>query len=339
MNIKTKIRAAMAIALGSTLAFAQATTAQRPVIGTLTTGTVLSIEYTDGDRCNIILNVAEGQTTTEVTDALTCDGILVGNRIQFVREVVQLEVLPALETGTVTRVERGDRTCYVGLTDANNNTFVQFADFSICEQNLEGATVRLTYGPAEVLARSCQGDVDCGQTESATIITEAEVINRPTATEQPEPDQPKVGSLPDGNYRYWNGAPTDGIVSDDDLLASGDRTLVVTFRKRGNNFTGTFGYVNDDTICVQGQANGDTVTGISVQAAPGIEPISTGEMFVSFNVGDRLMLRRGRALGSRTQTTNGTQYTLNDVRYDSTLLNLEGLNRINAGSRVPPSRC
>ncbi len=319
MSIQIKIKTFALVALGTVLVTAQTVRAQQTF-----TGSVLGLEV-EGDRCTITLT-SEGQTTTEVTDAATCEQVLVGNRIQLTREVTQLAVLPSPETGTITRLEAGDRTCYVGLTDAESNTFVQLADFSICNQDLEGATVRLTYGSANILPYSCRGDVDCGRSEAATIITEAEVIDRPVAA-----NQPTVSSLPDGNYRYWNGSPTDGIVSDDDLLASGERTLVVRFKKQGNNFTGIFGYVNDETICVQGQINGDTVTGISVQAAPGAVPISTGETFESFNASDRLKLRRGRQVGSRQEA--------NIVRYDSTLLNLEGLNRINAGPSVPPIRC
>ncbi len=123
------------------------------------------------------------------------------------------------------------------------------------------------------------------------------------------------------------------------LLASGERTLVVRFRKRGNNFTGIFGYISDDAICVQGQINEDTVTGISIQSSPGLIPISTGETFESFNASDRLKLRRGRQIGTETINVGGTPLTLNVIRYNSTLLNLEGLNRINAGTRIPPQRC
>ncbi len=171
--------AALLAALGTTFV-AQAARAQQAY-----TGSVLGIEYADGDRCNITLISSEGQTITEVTDALTCDSVLVGNRIQIVRDLVAVEVLPSPETGTVTRVENGDRACYIGLTDADNNTFVQFADFSICQQDLVGARVQLTYGTTDILARSCQGDVDCGRTEAATIITQADVIDRPTTVTPP----------------------------------------------------------------------------------------------------------------------------------------------------------
>ena len=308
------------------------------------TGSVLGIEYIDGDRCNITLSNEDGQTVTEVTDALTCDSVVAGNRIVITQGLVRVNVLPSPETATVTRVEQGDRTCYIGLTDADNNTFVQLADFSICQQNLEGARVQLTYGSSDILAYSCQGDADCGISEPATIITQAEVIDRPTTTAPPaaaQPTaQPMIGSLPDGNYRYWNGEPTDGIVSDDDLLASGERTLVVRFRKQGNNFTGIFGYVNDEAICVQGQINEDTVTGISVQKFPEITPISTGETFSNFGATERLKVRRGRQLpSSEALVIEGRRVPINVVRYDSTILDLSGLNRINAGTQVPPRRC
>lgn len=322
MSIQTKISAAL-LAVFSTAFVAQAARAQQ-----VYTGSVLGIEYADGDRCNVTLISSEGQTITEVTDALTCDSVLVGNRIQIVQELVQVEVLPSPETGTVTRVENGDRACYIGLTDADNNTSVQFADFSVCEQDLVGARVQLTYGTTNLLARSCQGDVDCGRTEEATIITQADILDRPSegSAEGPDADdRPMIGSLPDGNYRYWNGATDNAIVTNQELLENGGVTFL--FSKRGNNVTGIFAYVDGEAICVQGQVNEDTVTGISVQNLSGAGVLSDGETFASFGPSDRLQVRRGRQINDTT------------VRYASTLLNLEGLNQINAGTVLPPRAC
>ena len=322
MSIQTKISAALLAALGTAFV-AQAARAQRAY-----TGSVLGIEYADGDRCNVTLISSEGQTITEVTDAFTCDSVLVGNRIQIVRDLVQVEVLPSPETGTVTRVENGDRACYIGLTDADNNTSVQFASFSVCEQDLVGARVQLTYGTTNLLARSCQGDVDCGRTEEATIITQAEVLDRPSgesANGPDAPDQPMIGSLPDGNYRYWSGSTDNAVVSSQELLEKGGVTF--RFSKRGNNVAGIFGYVDGEAICVQGQVNEDTVTGISVQNLRSASVISNGETFANFGPGGRLQVRRGRQIDSTT------------VRYASTLLNLEGLNQINAGTILPPQQC
>ncbi len=135
----------------------------------------------------------------------------------------------------------------------------------------------------------------------------------------------RLQNLPDGNYRYWNGTPSGAVVSDQTLLADGGVTF--TLRKQGNNVTGIFGYVDGEAICVQGQVSGNTVSGISVQNLAGASVLSAGETFQSFGPSGYLQVRRGR------------QVSRNMVRYSSTLLNLSNLNRINAGTRVPPSGC
>ncbi|MGB3294528.1 MAG: hypothetical protein WBB01_16205 [Phormidesmis sp.] len=302
------------MSLGFVLVGAQVARAQQSI-----TGNVLGLEV-DGDSCNIALIDAAGQFLTGVTDAAICEQTLVGSEIQFTVEIAQVEVIPPPAVATVSRLVAGDRACYVDLVDANGKPTTQFANFEICEQDIVGAEVQLAYATENVLAFSCQGDIDCGRTDTATLITQAEVISRPSA-----PAQPAIGSLPDGNYRYWSGSSSDTTVSDQELLASGGVTFL--FSKRGNDITGIFGYVDGEAICVQGQVADMTVTGISVQNLRGARILSSGESFASFGSSDRLKVRRGQPIDADT------------VRYSSTLLNLEGLNRINAGSVLPPESC
>ena len=288
--------------------------AQQPIVGSVL-GTEIS-----GDRCEITLIGGAGQIITGATEAEICEQTLVGSEAQFIFEITRVEVIPPPAAATVSRLVTGDRACYVDLVDANGKLTTQFANFEICEQDIVGAEVELTYETGNVLAFSCQGDVDCGRTDAALLITQANAIGRP-----PSSPQPTISSLPDGNYRYWSGSSSNTSVSDQELLDSGGVTFL--FSKQGNDVTGIFGDVDGEAICVQGQVNDTTVTGIAVQTLQGASVLSSGESFSNFGASDRLQVRRGRQLDDET------------VYYSSTLLDLEGMNRINAGSVLPPLVC
>lgn len=226
-------------------------------------------------------------------------------------------------TGTIRSLSAGDRACYVEVVNDQGERFTEFANFEICEQNLVGQRVQLTYESGNIQAVSCQGNPDCADSETVMLITQAQVIPAPTTA--PQPASSRVQNLPDGNYRYWSGTPSGSVVSNDALLANGGVTF--TFTKRGNAITGIFGYVDGEAICVQGQISGNTVSGMAVQTLRGARAVSAGETFQNFGPSGYLQVRRGR------QVSPGV------VRYGSALLNLNGLNRINAGSRVPPMGC
>lgn len=139
----------------------------------------------------------------------------------------------------------------------------------------------------------------------------------------------RVDRLPDGNYRYWNGVPNQAIVSDGELLQRGG--VLFRFRKQGNNITGDWSYVDGESICLQGQVNGNTVTGIAVDRGDAdfnpVTNLSADDTFVNFGPAARLKLRRGQAIARQT------------IRYRSAILDLGGLNRINAGVFAPPKSC
>ena len=225
---------------------------------------------------------------------------------------------------TIQSLTAGDRACYVELTAANGETSTEFADFDICEQDLVGKRVRLTYESGNILAESCQGNPDCGQSETVMLITQVEVLS-PVNAPPGSSVATTVQALPDGNYRYWSGTPNQAIISDDTLMDDGG--TLFRFRKQGNMVTGIFSYVDGEAICVQGQVNGNTVSGTAVQTLQGASVLSTGQYFATFGPSEALAVRRGRQVSRQV------------VRYDSALLNLAGLNRINAGSVLPPSSC
>ncbi len=271
--------------------------AQQPATG-LTTGTINGIEEGESGCYLIISNSVSSESSTQAASPEMCEKALAGQQIQYTSEISQLEVIPPPSVATVVRAESGDRICYVQLKDASGQVTNHYAGFEICAQNIVGAQVRLTYTTGNILDYSCEGDIGCGKSDAAELIASAEVIS-------PAPPRVPISSLPDGNYRYWSGTSSNAIASEGEIT---DGALFL-FQKRGNNVTGIYGYVDQEAICVQGQVNEDTVTGIN------------------FGSDNSIQVRRGRQIDNNT------------VRYSSTLLNLTGLNRINAGPRLPPSRC
>ncbi|MGL5080571.1 MAG: hypothetical protein ACRC8A_03705 [Microcoleaceae cyanobacterium] len=222
---------------------------------------------------------------------------------------------------TVQRLVSGDRACYVELIDSNGQASTQFAEFDICDQDLVGKQVQLTYKPGKIMAESCQGNPECGESEEVMLITEAKVLASPSSTN----NSSKIQSLADSNYRYWNGSSSNAVVTNEELLEKGG--VLFRFRKAANNIVGVFAYVDGEAICISGKVNGNTVTGMAVQKGRSLSVLSDGESFATFGPSGLLKVRRGRQINSQ------------EVRYDSALLDLSGLNRINAGSVAPPKAC
>jgi hypothetical protein len=132
-----------------------------------------------------------------------------------------------------------------------------------------------------------------------------------------------ISALPDGNYRYWTGRSRNAVVTDEELLRSGG--VLFVFRKTGNQVVGNYARVDNVGICLSGQINDNTLTGIAVQQGDA-EVLSAGDRFVAWDPAGLLRVRKGVA-------------TENRVRYESAIADLRGFSRINAGTREPPVRC
>lgn len=77
---------------------------------------------------------------------------------------------------TIQGLTSGDRACYVEVLDHQGETTTQFATFEICEQDLIGKQVHLHYEPGEIVAEECNGDIECGFSETVMLITEAKLV-------------------------------------------------------------------------------------------------------------------------------------------------------------------
>jgi len=78
---------------------------------------------------------------------------------------------------TLKELQNGDRACYVVFTDASGAEQSIEGDFELCPgagrdaSALIGKQVTYTTEKANVLAASCEGDVDCGKSDEVDVIT------------------------------------------------------------------------------------------------------------------------------------------------------------------------
>lgn len=87
---------------------------------------------------------------------------------------------------TIQGLTLGDRACYVDILNNQGETTMQFATFEICEQDLVGKQVHLHYEPGEIMAEECNGDIECGLSETVMLITEAKLAEVSSETDKME---------------------------------------------------------------------------------------------------------------------------------------------------------
>jgi len=81
-------------------------------------------------------------------------------------------------TGTIKDMVAGDHACYVDFVDEQGQPFSEMASFEICERNdLVGQQVQIEYQEGNVYAASCQGDMDCPDTETVMLVTWVKPVN------------------------------------------------------------------------------------------------------------------------------------------------------------------
>lgn len=73
--------------------------------------------------------------------------------------------------GILISLTPGDSACYAEI-DVDGDVRNEMADFSVCEQGEAwlGERVRFSWKEANVLAADCQGDMDCGRSDTVTLI-------------------------------------------------------------------------------------------------------------------------------------------------------------------------
>ncbi|MEO1329327.1 MAG: hypothetical protein AAFW46_06680 [Pseudomonadota bacterium] len=77
------------------------------------------------------------------------------------------------EIARLDQLQNGDAACSLLLTTPGGEALILPGDFDLCARDdLIGTDVALRYATADMLAPSCEGDPDCPDTVSATIVTE-----------------------------------------------------------------------------------------------------------------------------------------------------------------------
>lgn len=82
-------------------------------------------------------------------------------------------------TGTIVSLVNADTACAVELREDDGAVRHESADFDLCFQQPSpvGRRVALTWTEANVMAESCQGDPECGDSERIALIATARIID------------------------------------------------------------------------------------------------------------------------------------------------------------------
>lgn len=86
--------------------------------------------------------------------------------------------VPTAEAVTLKDLQNGDRACYVLVTTAKGEEQSIEGDFELCKGGSKDASAligkQVTYKTkkANVLAASCEGNVDCGKSDEVDLVIE-----------------------------------------------------------------------------------------------------------------------------------------------------------------------
>lgn len=84
---------------------------------------------------------------------------------------------PRQVTAVVRSLTDGDSGCYVVLEGEDGGSFDRLGPFDLCErQELTGRRVRVTLGPGEVMADSCEGNPECTESRTVEVVRAMEPL-------------------------------------------------------------------------------------------------------------------------------------------------------------------
>jgi hypothetical protein len=125
--------------------------------------------------------------------------------------------------GVLREAVSGDVSCYLQLESDAGETFHESGVFELCEDpSLIGQRLKLSYSVENVLDESCQGDVDCGESDQVVLVTSARVLSAATS--------PIAASLC---------APAESIAFD---CATGTKRVSVCASADASNVSGSLQY-------------------------------------------------------------------------------------------------
>ena len=77
--------------------------------------------------------------------------------------------------GIITDSQPGDIACYLTIQAKDGTSHYSMADFDLCAPIYIDKHSTFSWQKVNVLAADCEGDVDCGRSDSKWIISMAEV--------------------------------------------------------------------------------------------------------------------------------------------------------------------
>jgi hypothetical protein len=149
-------------------------------------------------------------------------------------------------------------------------------------------------------------------------------VTPPAAPATPPVTTSAIDRLPDGDYRFWTGAPATNV-TDQQIVAAGEGSGLFLFRKTGNKVVGQYARPSDVAYCVAGTIANGKVTGT---ASPVDRAVPGGRPADNSNYGPVGQLKFGVWKGGdKTGFSEGS------------MLDLTPFNRINLGARKALTVC
>src|SRR5690554_7854576 len=75
--------------------------------------------------------------------------------------------------GVLKQLTVGDHACYVDFMDGEGKPFSEMATFEVCDRDdLIGQKVQIEFEEGNVYAASCQGNMDCTDTETVMLVAQ-----------------------------------------------------------------------------------------------------------------------------------------------------------------------
>ena len=155
--------------------------------------------------------------------------------------------------------------------------------------------------------------------DSYKAFDDALICQNQTGT-QPTPTK-AIADLPNGSYRFWNGAPSSNV-TDQQILAG---ALTFLFTKEGDRIVGIFARPNETAMCITGKVTGNKISGVVNPAGRLFSDPKTMQN-KPYDPKGSMRLGRWEDKGNRGS-------------FSPSSLDLTGFNRINLGTRSAPSIC
>ena len=115
--------------------------------------------------------------------------------------------------GIITDSQPGDIACYLTIQAKDGTRHYSMADFDLCAPTYIDKYSTFSWQKVNVLAADCEGDVDCGRSDSKWIISMAEV--KWSASIKDNEDGTSILSVQSGRHNHKIAVPLGGCVREE----------------------------------------------------------------------------------------------------------------------------